>query len=345
MNIVRDIFAGRADIDFRPKWKVTLAFSALLVVLSIGSLAVKQLNPSIDFEGGTIWQIPDVEGVTAESIKEADAQLVDARVQDVFDRSGERVEITVQVGTDVENIPAVRENIAEFLDISADDINEDTVGPTWGDQITGSAIRALIFFFIAVAIYLAWSLEWKMAAAALSAVVHDLLITAGIYSLTGFEVSPATVIALLTILGYSLYDTVVVFDKIKENEANPLLSTSDYSKTVSYSMNQVIMRSINTTITTVLPVLSMLIIGAYFLNAPSISSFALALFIGLLLGTYSSIFFAAPILVWLNQVMPSERQAQELQEKRAQRKGTSARSDKGTGTIAPRARKKSKQGR
>ena len=173
-----------------------------------------------------------------------------------------------------------------------------------------------------VSLYLAWRLEWRMAVGALIAVAHDLVITAGVYALFGFEVAPATVIALLTILGYSLYDTVVVYDKVLENDvvvqptsgrgkkADPTPEAP--SDLVNRSMNQVVMRSINTTITTVIPVLSMLIVGSVFLGGVNLREFALALFIGLLLGTYSSLFVAAPVLVWLRERYPIDHTEKEM---------------------------------
>jgi preprotein translocase subunit SecF len=161
-----------------------------------------------------------------------------------------------------------------------------------------------VAFFVVVAIYLAIRLEPKMAFGAVVAVVHDLILTVAIYALFGFEVSPATIIALLTILGYSLYDTVVVFDKVLENDAEAGAKRTDYPGLVNRSMNQVLMRSINTTITTILPVASMLIIGAFLLGGDSLRGFAIALMIGLFLGAYSSIFLAAPLLVWIKERFP-----------------------------------------
>jgi len=355
MSAIRQIFQGTSEIDFRPKWRVSLLTSGILLTIALAFVLLRGLSLSIDFEGGAIWKVPvENSEISIAEIRSTSEDLVDARIQEVFDREGNRDEITVQVGTDkLENSVQIRQDLATKVDLSSDDIGEDTIGPTWGDEISSRAFRALIIFFIAVAIYLAWTLEWRMAVAALAAVVHDLLITAGVYSVTGFEVSPATVIALLTILGYSLYDTVVVFDKVKENEVNPLMESVKYPDLVSQSMNQVLMRSINTTITTVLPVLSMLVIGNFFLNAPSLSNFALALFIGLILGTYSSIFLAAPLLVWMHRLDPEVRQHELVEKKRTERaaarkSATSSDSDDdgykvSNATIQPRARKKPKK--
>lgn len=323
MSVIRDIFANESNIDFRPKWRVALAISGALLVLSLGLLLTRGLNLTIDFEGGGVWEVPISTDVTSSQVEAALPAIGDARVQILDGRDGSRF-ARVQAGTDaISSGPEVVTALSELAGVGTDDVNESTVGPTWGESITEKAIRALILFFFAVAFYLAWRLEWRMAVGALAAVVHDLLITAGLYSLFGFEVSPATVIALLTILGYSLYDTVVVYDKVLENQRGPVGSeTSD--ELVNYSMNQVLMRSINTTITTVLPVLSMLVIGGFFLGGTSLRGFALALFIGLLLGTYSSIFVAAPILVWLRNLAPEAKhmaQAEAARQDRAEASG------------------------
>jgi preprotein translocase subunit SecF len=186
------------------------------------------------------------------------------------------------------------------------------VGPTWGHDITQKALRALVIFLVAVVIYITFRFEGKMAIAALLALVHDILVTIGVYSLSGFQVTPATVIAFLTILGYSLYDTIVVFDKIEENTKGLAASGRiTYTETVNLSMNQVLMRSINTSIVAIMPILSILLIGAYFLGAPALEDFGLALFIGLLTGAYSSIFVAAPLLAVMKEREPRYAQIRQ----------------------------------
>jgi preprotein translocase subunit SecF len=189
------------------------------------------------------------------------------------------------------------------VDIQQVDLS--SVSAAWGDEITHKAERALVFFFIALTIYISIRFEWKMAIAAIVAVVHDVLISVGIYSIFGFEVSPATVIAFLTILGYSLYDTIVVFDKVHDNTKR--LSTagkSTYGDIVNLSMNQVLMRSLNTSLAAVLPVLSLLVVGSGIMGAHALQDFALALFVGLITGSYSSIYVATPILAALKEREP-----------------------------------------
>jgi len=354
MSVVREIFAGRSTIDFQPKWRRTLIVSAVLLVGSVVLLLTRGLNLSIDFEGGGVWEVPVGNEVTVAEARDALVSLPDARIQLIG--SGDNLTLRVQAGTDaVDRSSEISSQLAELAGVTSDDVGTSTIGPTWGDRITASALWALAWFFLAVALYLAWRLEWRMAVGALAAVVHDLVITAGVYSLFGFEVSPATVIALLTILGYSLYDTVVVFDKVLENERGPVGQKLDDMDLVNQSMNQVLMRSINTTITTVLPVLSMLVIGGILLGGASIRDFALALFVGLILGTYSSIFVAAPILVWLRAMRPEARRTAKYEAIRDSRTGATESEraakfidDRDTTLIAPggsqpRPRKKGKR--
>ncbi len=316
MSTIADVFGGRAAIDFRPKWRISLVVSTGLVLAALAFLLLRGLNPSIDFQGGGVWEVPVSEDVTVADARDALSEVPGARIQLV--ESTVDTYLHVQTGTEaVENSSDVTAQVAELAGVTTDEVAVSNIGPTWGDQITSKAIRALVLFFIVVAAYLAWRLEWRMAIGALVAVVHDLLITAGVYSLFGFEVSPATVIALLTILGYSLYDTVVVYDKVLENERGPLGDMMSPSDLVNKSMNQVLMRSINTTITTILPVVSMLLIGGFLLGGTGLRGFALALFVGLLLGTYSSIFLAAPLLVWLRERTPEGRKAAERSRRAA----------------------------
>lgn len=324
MSTLRTIFAGESTINFRPKWQKTLLVSGLLLVVSAVLLLTRGLNLSIDFEGGGVWEVPVGPEVSVADARDAVSFLDDARIQ-LIGSSDSGATLRVQSGTDsVDRSSEVTAALAELAGTSGDEVGASTIGPTWGDQITSKALSALAWFFLAVALYLAWRLEWRMAIGALAAVVHDLVITAGLYSLFGFEVSPATVIALLTILGYSLYDTVVVFDKVLENERGALGQNLEDVDLVNQSMNQVLMRSINTTITTVLPVLSMLVIGGVLLGGASIRDFALALFVGLLLGTYSSIFVATPILVWLRSLESEARRTAKIEAARRARTGEEA---------------------
>jgi preprotein translocase subunit SecF len=292
----------RVRRDFAPLWRIGLMASAAVVVVCLGSLLFRGLNLGIDFEGGGIWEAPAGDASVSD-VREALRPLGrdDATIQEATDANGERrVQVRSREAEVTDSEDIVRA-IAAVTGSTFDDVDTTTVGPSWGDEITRSARNALIFFFVAVALYIALRLEWRMAIAALAAVVHDIVVTVGAYSVFGFEVTPATVIAFLTILGYSLYDTVVVFDRVRENEARLAGSKASYKALVNVSMNQVITRSINTTITSVLPVLSLLIIGSFILGATTLREFGIALLIGLLAGTYSSLFIATPVLVWLKE--------------------------------------------
>ncbi len=202
--------------------------------------------------------------------------------------------------------------LAKYGHIADSAVSVTNVGPTWGEKVSSKALQALIVFFFVIAGYLTFRFEWRMALAAIIAVLHDIIITVGVYAVTGFEVTPATVVAFLTILGFSLYDTVVVFDKVKDNQARLGTVRGDtYSTMVNRSLNQVLMRSINTSIVALLPVASLLFVGTYAFGGLALRDFALALFVGLLTGAYSSIFVATPILAWLKEREPRYRALRE----------------------------------
>lgn len=304
MSTLKKLASFDNDIDFIRLWRIGAAISAVLMVLSVGALVARGLNLGIDFEGGTAWEV-----------EADDVSVSDTR--DALPASAEGAKIQV-IGADVVRVQAepadeaevreVTEALAQLAGVDRSDVSVSTVGPTWGDEISSKAQRALVWFFIIVAAYMAVRLEWKMAVGALAAVVHDIVFTVGFYALFQLEVTPATVIAILTIMGYSLYDTVVVFDKAHDNAARPALAQrSTYTDLMSLSMNQVLMRSLNATITSLLPVLSMLFIGSFVLGAVTLEEFAVALAVGLVIGAYSSIFVAAPIVAWLKEREPQWR--------------------------------------
>ncbi len=303
MNALRRLYGGRADFDFVSAWKRGAAVSAVLFLIATGSLLIRGLELGIDFEGGGVWEVP-AETASIESARDAlrPFGLANARIQEVTDGTGDRL-LRVRAGIDsIDDSPEIAAALAETGGVDVNEVNIQTVGPSWGDEITAEARNALIWFFLLMAAYISVRLEWKMAVAALVAVVHDIAISVGFYSVFQIEVTPATVIAFLTILGYSLYDTIVVFDKVRSN--TPLVSTANrltYRGMVNMSENQVIMRSVNTTITSVLPIVSLLVIGSVILGAATLQEFSIALIVGLVSGTYSSIFVAAPVLAWLKE--------------------------------------------
>ena len=302
-------------LDFVGLSRRWLMISGTLIAISVLALGVRGLDLSIDVVGGNSYQLIDVrEDLTSSELRDA-AQ--DAGAEDVVAQLQTDGEITTGAVVRTESLEpasdtevAVRTAIEEVS--GAQETGFDFVGPVWGERITRQAIEALIVFLIVVVLYITFRLEFRMAVASIVALVHDILITVGIYALVGFNVSPATVIALLTILGYSLYDSVIVFDRVKENAINlgdPGLRT--YPELVNASMNQVVYRSINTSITSLLPVGALLLIGAQVLGATTLQDLALALFVGMAVGVYSSLFVAGPLFAAVKLRDPAERKRLE----------------------------------
>jgi preprotein translocase subunit SecF len=293
MSVITRLYRGETTFDFVAISRKTLLVSLALVVASILIMVVKPFNLSIDFTGGVIITVEIQSDATVESIRGElrDVGYGDARVQITGDG-------IVQVQTEAlsaDDQDTLTVTVARAVGAEVNDLNEKAVGPTFGAEVTRKAIQALVVFLIVVALFITWRFEWKMALAALAALFHDLMIAGGIYALIGFVVTPSTIIAVLTILGYSLYDTVVVFDKVNDNIDEEDTKTT-YNTIVNRSLNQVLMRSINTSLTSLLPVGSLLLVGFLAIGAETLKEFALALFIGIAVGTYSSIFVAAPLL-------------------------------------------------
>jgi preprotein translocase subunit SecF len=291
----------------------------VLIAISILSLLVRGLDGSVDFTGGTIVEAPNVSGA---DVREYRSELTSlgqegARVQIRTERDETETVVVQTEALDVADRDELVETVARVAGVDPNDTSVEAVGPTFGSEITRRAIEALVIFLVVIALFITWRFEWKMAIAALAALFHDLIITAGVYSIVGFEVTPSTVIAVLTILGYSLYDTVVVFDKITEN-VHELGSRHTFTEIANLSMNQVLMRSLNTSATSLLPIGSLLLVGSYLLGAATLREFALALFIGIAAGTYSSIFVATPLLAeWKER----EPEWQRMQRRVARRSG------------------------
>jgi preprotein translocase subunit SecF len=313
------LYHGETTFDFVGKRRIGFLISGVLILISLVSLGFRGLNLGLDFEGGVAWEAPaaQISQDRAEQILEEHGIAADdAKIQTLSSASGERVRI--QVGAQPNDVQsAVRQSLATAAGVDLQEISLNSVSASWGSEITDKAVRALIIFFVVIAIYISIRFEWKMAVGALAAVVHDLLISVGVYSVFGFEVTPATVIAFLTILGFSLYDTIVVFDKVHEN-AKRMGSRYPYGDVVNLSMNQVLMRSLNTSLAAVLPVLSLLVVGSWMLGAVALQDFALALLIGLITGSYSSIFIATPVLAVLKEREPKYKAIRQ----RAERAGT-----------------------
>jgi preprotein translocase subunit SecF len=309
-SLATRLYQGQVSYDFIGKRRRWYAASGLMMLISLISLLVIRLHPSIDFKGGDVFQF-DRNGHSLVDVRAAisAAGVTAEAVQVTGSGSSSRFRVETKVlpqSSDNDKVGEVEQQIASHIGIKVSDITVQSVGSSWGSQITKKAITGLIVFLVAVIIYLSFRFEWKMALAAIVALLHDLLITAGVYSLSGFEVSPSTVIALLTILGYSLYDTVVVFDKVRENTLGIVGgSRMTYSQAANLAVNQTLVRSINTSIIALLPVAGLLIIGAGLLGAGSLKDLALALLIGLASGAYSSIFIATPLVTELKEREPA----------------------------------------
>jgi preprotein translocase subunit SecF len=318
-----DLYHETTDYQFMTrKWRWVLISGVFLLAGVVGFVARGGLNLGIDFEGGTSWEFTAAGGKSTSSGDIRDLmrefELGDAKII-ILNDDGARVQTETLPRAEQREITAA---LADYAGIESADVSISEVGPTWGQQVSEKALRALIVFFLVIALYLTLRFEWKMAGSAIVAVVHDILVTAGVYAIFGFEVTPATVIALLTILGFSLYDTVVVFDKIKENES--LLGTSKgmtFSAMVNRSLNQVLARSLNTSFVALLPVASLLVVGSWMFGALSLREFGLALFVGLITGAYSSVCVSAPLYAWWREHEPRMRALRERSESQAARAG------------------------
>jgi len=318
-NVFQRLFRGETSFDFAGRWRRWFALSGLVILAGLVSLGVRGLNFSIEFKGGTSWEVPTQTaslGDARNAVGKVSASLRQATIQILQNKQTGKREIEVQAAAkdtgDNAEVTAVAASLAKMANIDESDVTINDVGPSWGANITDKAIKAVIVFLVLCSLYIWLRFEGKMAVGALSALLHDIVVTAGIYSLSGFQVSPDTVIAFLTILGYSLYDTIVVFDKVQENTKG-LASTGrlTYTETVNLSMNQVLARSLNTSFVAILPILSILLIGSVLLHATALNDFGLALLVGLTTGAYSSIFIASPIVALLKEREPRYAQIRE----------------------------------
>jgi preprotein translocase subunit SecF len=302
------LYHGETNFDFVGRRKLWFTLSLVAVLIGLGSLLTRGLNLGIDFEGGVVWEVPAGDASVADARDAIDQfGLGNATIQELQSDEGTELRIEAEpVSADTSD--QVTDALAQVTGSSGDDVSLTSVGPSWGREISEKAIRALIVFLVLVTIYIALRFELKMAIPTLVALIHDVLITIGVYSVTQLEVTPATVIAVLTILGYSIYDGIVVFDKVDENTR--LVSSTgglSYGGMVNVSLNQALMRSLNTTITALLPVASLLVVGSWILGAVVLQEFAIALLIGLFSGAYSSLFIASPLLAWLKEREPRYR--------------------------------------
>lgn len=298
------LYTGETSFNIVGNAKRWYIVSALFTLLSIGALALQGLHLGIEFKGGSAYTFTS----TTATVEQARTAVEGAGISSelIVQKVGD-TKIRVQTGslTNAQS-DAVESAIVSTFGVTAESIDTQIIGPSWGKEITKKALYGLIAFLIVIMLFLAMTFEPKMAIAAIVAVVHDVFITVGIYALVGFDVTPATVIGFLTILGYSLYDTVVVFDKVRENTRS-ITSTSKqtYTQATNLAVNQTLVRSINTSVIALIPVGSILFVGAGLLGAGTLKDLSLALFIGMIVGAYSSIFIAPPVLAQLREKEPA----------------------------------------
>ncbi len=325
-----DLYSGKRSVPVVAKRRVFYLGSLALILIALIGLGVRHLNLGLEFKGGSEFRVSGSTNVSNYEIRARDA------VAGV--RAGTNVNVT-QVGTDTVRVQTerltdaqsaqVKTALAKEFSVADQAVSATFIGPSWGASVSQAALKALIIFLLLVALAMAgYFRTWKMSLAALIALAHDLVITVGIYALVGFEVSPATMIGFLTVLGYSLYDTVVVFDKVRENTTEAFANgRRSFAEAANLAVNQTMVRSINTTVVALLPILSILVVGAIWLGPGTLLDLSLVLFIGIMVGAYSSIFIATPILVSLRSGEPAvielAKRAQRAQAKKA-RESTAA---------------------
>ncbi len=325
------LYTGERSIEFVGRKWLWYTVSAVIVLLAVLGLSVKGLNYGLEFTGGNQFTVSELdasqatqdnadklrEAVGGLGIKNADAPVVST--------AGEASILIQTEELTVAESDQVKQAIVDTLGVDpVGQISQEQIGASWGDEVKNSAITGLVVFLVLVILFIwAYFREWKMSAAAIVALAHDVIITVGIYALSGFDVSPATVTGLLTILGFSLYDTVVVFDKIRENTKNLRANRTTYARAANLAVNQTLVRSINTSLVALIPVGAILYVSAVQLGASSLKDLALALFVGMAAGAYSSIFIATPLLVHLksseSEVVLAERRAKARERRSADR--------------------------
>src|SRR5690625_602371 len=295
-----DLYEGRRSLPVVSHSRLWILTGTILVALSLLLVAIKGINAGIEFRGGSQLTVSGAATTAEQPAHDALAEIAPEQQARVTTVGANTIRVQTQTLTN-EETEALRAALAEQYDVAASEITTTFIGPAWGKDITRQAIQGLIIFLVLVSIVLAvYFRNWQMAVAALLTLLHDLIVTIGVYALVGWEVTPATIIGLLTILGYSLYDTVVVFDKIRENTADLFEQQEhSYAELSNLAVNQTLVRSINTSLTSLLPVGAILFLGSVLLGAGTLRVIALALFAGMAVSTLSSVFLATPLQVWL----------------------------------------------
>lgn len=338
-DIINRLNSGTLAYDFIARRRRWYTISAVVVIICLGALLFRGLSLGIEFKGGADFQAPTQ--VTSQTVDQLRNAVVDSGVPDMdaiaVTTLGDNT-VRVQTRTlSVDEVTQVRSAIAEQLQVSGDEVAYSLIGASWGKQITNKGITALIVFTALVMLVIwAYFKDWKMSIAAIIALLHDLVVTVGVYAIVGFTVTPATLIGVLTILGYSLYDTVVVFDKVRENVKDLVASPRrTYSEASNAALNQVMVRSLATTIIGVLPVGALLFAGVVVLGQGPLKDLALALFVGMIAGAYSSIFLAVVILAQMKEREPAMIKLAERVQRRRAGKGPERPRSKRAGAGAP----------
>ncbi len=319
-----DLYTGKRSVPVVARRRIFYLGSLVLIVVAMIGLGVRHLNLGLEFKGGSEFRVSGTSDIANYEIR--------ARAAVTSIRPASNVNVT-KIGSDTvraqterlsqSQSDAVRTALAKEFKVNEKAVSATFIGPSWGASVSQAALKALVIFLLLVALAMAaYFRTWKMSLAALIALAHDLAITVGVYALVGFEVSPATMIGFLTVLGYSLYDTVVVFDKVRENTTEAFANgRRSFADAANLAVNQTMVRSINTTVVALLPILSILVVGVLYLGPGTLLDLSLVLFIGILIGAYSSIFIATPLLVSLRSnepvVLELTRRAQRARAKRA----------------------------
>ena len=308
-----DLYTGERSFNFVGKRRIWYIIAAVMIVASIVGPALRGgFVFGIEFRGGSEFQVSEIKNLDDDPI--ANQNTASAAVESTVPGSSPRVTTVGDNGIRVQTEQLTQQEsdslvgaLAKTFDVPATQVTASFIGPSWGADITSSAIRALVVFIILAAIVMAlYFRTWKMSVAAIVSLLHDIIITAGVYGILGFEITPSAVIGFLTILGYSLYDTVVVFDKIRENTAQDgPASTRTFGESVNLAVNQTLVRSINTTVVAILPTGAILFIGALWLGAQTLTDISLAIFVGTIVAAYSTIFVAAPLYSLLRENEPA----------------------------------------
>ncbi|MEV6862322.1 protein translocase subunit SecF [Streptosporangium subroseum] len=301
-GIARRLYRGEVNVDFVGRKRLWYSLSALLLVISIAGLVFNGLNLGVEFKGGSVFSFKPAATADIEQVR---GTFLDAGAHQVIVQTTNNGWRVTTESLPADTVTAVQKTVAQKYGLPQDQVNLQVIGASWGGQVANQAIIGLIVFMLAIILYLTLAFEWKMALAAVVALLHDLVITAGVYAWSGFEVTPATLLGFLTILGYSLYDAVVVFDMIKEVTAKlGTTSKMTYTEAANNALNHTLIRSLNTTLVAILPVAAILFIGTTLFGAGTLKDLSLALFVGMLVGTYSSLCVATPLLVTLKEREP-----------------------------------------